>query len=67
MFKSKISRRLVIPFLILMAASISLLGGYLLHFFYGEHMQQQEAELRRADGLVDTLLSGVLLQDEKKQ
>lgn len=67
MFKSKISRRLVVPFLVLMVVSISFLGGYLLHFFYGEHMRQQEAELRRADGIVDTLLSRVLLLDEKKQ
>lgn len=67
MFKSKISRRVVGSFLLLTVVSMALLGGYLLQFFYGEHMAQQTNELRRTAGVVEVLLQDVLLQDDEKQ
>jgi two-component system phosphate regulon sensor histidine kinase PhoR len=61
MLKSKISRRLIFPFLCVIIISLSLLGFYLLHFFYNENIQRKTSELT-----VNTKIIKAFIEDAQK-
>ncbi len=61
MLQSKISRRLLLTFLLLTLSSVALLGIYLLHFTYEENMDRQRDDLNRNAKVIETLLADDLM------
>ena len=60
MIKSRISRRLILSLLLLTLSSTTLLGVYLLHFFYADNLEKQTSELNRNAHVIELLLADTL-------
>ena len=60
LFQSKISQRMILSFLFVSFFSISVLGLYLLNFFYQDNLQKQTAELIRNAKIAEILLADEL-------
>lgn len=63
MFESKICRRLVFSLLFLTVVSLTVLGFYLLHFFYSENLQNKTNELTINGRIIETAIAGLLQEN----
>ncbi len=66
-FHSRISRRMIFSFLFVTVLSISLLGFYLLDFFYTDNLKKQTLELTRNARIAEILLADELASPPSAQ
>lgn len=66
MFKLGIHRRIIISFLILITVAISILGIYLLHFFYAQNLETKTTHLLTNAKIIETTLESALYNPAKQ-
>lgn len=60
LFQSRMSRHMILSFLFVAISSITLLGIYLLEFFYTDNLTKQTADLNRSAKVAEILLADAL-------
>lgn len=67
MFKLGIHSRIIISFLILITAAISILGVYLLHYFYAQNLETKTTHLITNAKIIETTLENTLYNQAKQR